>query len=62
MYSLVITIAIEVNRAVEEVNTIPRLGFSNDIVEVVIADPEPDKISVINNNASFLFKLSYFFL
>ena len=40
MHSLVIKIAILVNKAVEEVNTIPMLGFCNDIVEVLIADPD----------------------
>ena len=62
MYSLVIKIAILVNKAVEEVNTIPILGFNNDIVEVPIADPDPTNISVIINNTFFLFKDLYFFL
>ena len=56
-----INIARDVNEAVEEVNTIPMLGFINDIVDVEIADPDPIKISVIFNNTFFLFKLLYFF-
>ena len=44
------------------VNTIPMLGFINDIVEVEIADPGPIKISVIDNNTFVLFTLLYFFL
>ena len=42
-------IAGDVNKAVEEVNTIPTLGFIKDIVEVPIADPDPTIISVIIN-------------
>ena len=38
MYSLVILIAILVNKAHEEVNTTPMLGLTNDIVELPIAD------------------------
>ena len=57
-----INIARDVNKAVEEVNTTPMLGFINDIVDVEISDPEPTKISVIINNTYFLFKLLYFFL
>ena len=49
-------------KAVEEVNTIPMLGFINDIVDVEKADSDPIKISVIYNNTFFLFKLSNFFL
>ena len=59
---MVISIARDVNKAVEEVNTIPMLGFINDIVDVEIADPDPIKISLIINNTFFLFKLLYFFL
>ena len=55
-----IKIAIDVNKAVEEVNTIPMLGFISDIVEVPIADPDPINISVIINNIFFLFKFLYF--
>ena len=46
-------IARDVNKAVEEVNTIPMDGFINDIVDVDIADPDPTKISVIINNTFF---------
>ena len=46
----------DVNKAVEEVNTIPTLGIINDIADVEIADPGPIKISVIINNIFFLFK------
>ena len=62
IYSFVIKIAIDVNKAVEEVNTIPMLGFINDIVEVPIADPDPIKISVTINRIFFLFNHLYFFL
>ena len=57
-----IKIARDVNKAVEEVNTIPMVGFINDIVDVEIADPDPIKFSVIIDNTFFLFKLLYFFL
>ena len=57
-----IKIARDVNKAVEEVNTIPMLGFNKDIVEVPIADPEPTNISVIINKIFFLFNDLYFFL
>ena len=57
-----IRIAILVNEADELVITIPMLGFIIDIVVALIADPDPIKISVINNNTFFLFKLLYFFL
>ena len=61
MCSFVIKIARDVNKAVELVNTIPMLGFNIDIVEVVIADPDSNKISVIINNTFLLFKQLYFF-
>ena len=62
MYLLVIKIAIDVNEAVEQVNTVPMLGFNNDILEVVIAGADPYKSSFIINKTFFLFKLLYFFL
>ena len=62
MYSFEIKIAIDGNKAEELVNTIPMLGFINDFVEEVIAEPAPNKISVIINKTLFLFKLLYFFL
>ena len=55
IYSFVINIARDVNKAVEEVNTIPMLGFIEDIVDVEIADPDPIRISVIINITFFLF-------
>ena len=56
-----INIAVDVNRAVEVFKTIPMLGFLSDIVEVVIALPDPNKISVIINKTLFLYKLFSFF-
>ena len=61
MYSFGIKIAKEVNRAGEEVNTIPKLGLISDIAEVLIFVPEPIKISVIINKNFFLFFGCYFF-
>ena len=57
-----IKIARDVNKTVEEVNTIPRLGLNFDIADVEIADPDPTKTSVININTFFLYKHVYFFL
>ena len=51
--SFLIKIAIDVKKAVELITTIPMLRFINDIVEVVIAYPDPNKISVINNITFF---------
>ena len=62
MYSLVIKIAIDVIRAVLLVKIKPMLELSIDNVEVVIADPHPNSISVINSQTYFLFKDSYIFL
>ena len=62
MFSFVIKIAINVKRAVELVNTIRMLGFNNDIVEIPIADPDPNKFSVIINNTFFFLRIFYFFL
>ena len=53
---------IDFARAVELVNTIPMLGFTNDIVEVPKADPDPIKVSVIIKNTFFFFEDLYFFL
>ena len=61
MYSFVIKTAMFVNKAVLLVSTIPKLGLKNDFVEVVIADPDPNKSSVIINNTFFLIKDLYFF-
>ena len=57
-----INIARDVNKAVEDVSTIPMLGFINDIIDIHIALPLPINISVIINKAFFLFKLLFFFL
>ena len=46
MSSLVFKIALEVNRAEIPVAIIPTLGFNNDNVDVVIAEPDPIKNSV----------------
>ena len=59
--SLVIKIAIIVNKAVLLEIIIPAPGLIQSIVELPIADPDPIKISVIFNNFFFLFKLVYFF-
>ena len=48
-----ISIARDVNKAVEEVKPIPMLGYISDTVEVLIADPDPVSISVIINNIFF---------
>ena len=60
MYSFVIKIAIDFNKAVLLVNTKPMLGFSIDDVEVVIAERDPNNTSVIIINIFFLFKLLSF--
>ena len=62
MYSFVMRIARDVIKMVELVIITPILGFSNDIVEVPIADPDPAKISVTIKRIFFLFKLLYLFL
>ena len=61
-YSLVINIAILVNRAVLLEIIIPAPGLIKPIVEELIIEAEPFKISVIINNTFFLFKFLYFFL
>ena len=61
MYSFVVKIALDVNRAVEMVNATPMLGISIDIVEVFTADLDPNKVSLLNNNTFFLFNFLYFF-
>ena len=61
MYSFVVKIALDVKRAVELVNATPLLGISIDNVEVVTADPDPNKISLLNNITFFLFIFLYFF-
>ena len=49
-----ISIAKDVIRAVEEVKTIPMLGFINDIVEIEIANPDPIKTSLIITDTLFI--------
>ena len=51
-----------VSKAVEEVITLPILGIIKERVEIVIAEPEPNKISVTINNTFFLPEHLYFFL
>ena len=53
MYSLVIKIAILVNKAVPDEITKLTLGFEIDNVELVIILPDPIKISVIITNLCF---------
>ena len=53
--------AIDVIRSVLVVNTVPTVGLSFDSADVVIAEPNPNNISVIVNNALFFFKHLYFF-
>ena len=62
MYSFVIKIAKEVNRAVLLEMIIPTLGLTIDRVEVVIVETDPNKISEIFINTIFLLKPLYFFL
>ena len=60
--SLVIKIAIVVIKAEQLDNTTPMLGLIKDIVEVPIANPDPNKISVTINITFYLFNDLYFFL
>ena len=53
MSSSVINITKLVIGAIEEFNTIAMLGFPNEIMEVVIVGPNPNKVSVIVNNTFF---------
>ena len=62
MYSVVINIAIDVNKAVLDGIILPAPELINPIVELSIADPDPIKISVTINNIFFLFIFLYFFL
>ena len=54
MYSFVIVIAIDVNRAVLLEKIIPAPGLFKLIAEVPIADPDPTSISVINKFSFYL--------
>ena len=61
MDSLVIELAILVNRAVLGEKIIPAPGLVNPIVEAPTAEALPTSISVIINNTFFLFTFLYFF-
>ena len=61
MFSFVIKIAKDVNKAVEEVKTIPMLGFINDIDDVEIADLDPFKTSLRINDIFFSSNYKFFF-
>ena len=60
MYSLVIKIAILVNRAVLLEIIIPAPGLIKPIVDEPTAAADPTSISVIINNSFFLCKFFYF--
>ena len=62
MYSFVINIAIDVNKAVLDEIIILAPGLIKPILELPIADHNPIKILVIINITFFLFKFFYFFL
>ena len=62
MYSFVINIAINVNKAVLDEIIILVPGLMKPIVELPNADLDPIKVSVIINNTLFLYKFFYFFL
>ena len=53
MYSVVIKIAIEVNRAVELVTMIAALGFNIANVLELVVKADPNENSVIYNNTFF---------
>ena len=57
MYSFVIKMAIDVNRAVIFVTTIPTLGFIKDIVDEVIAQLDSFELMVIDIITSFFLNL-----
>ena len=62
LYSFVVKIANEVNKAEQLAMKIPTDGLIDEKVLDVTADPDPIKISVIINKTFFLFKLFYLFL
>ena len=62
MYSFLIKIAIDDNRAAPLVKTMPTLRFIILIAEVPAADPPPNKILVIINETLIFSKFLYFFL
>ena len=61
IYSFVIGIARDVNRAVLDEITIPAPGLIKAIEKLPTADEAPTRISVIISNIFFLFKFLYFF-
>ena len=62
VYSLVIKIAILVNKAVLLDILLPAPGLIKPIVEVPTAEALPTRMSMIIKNTFFLFKVFYFFL
>ena len=62
MYSFVIKIAIDVNKAVLDEIILPAPGLIKPIADELTVEAPPTRISVIINNTFFLFKLLYFFL
>ena len=62
MYSLVINIAVDVNRAVLLEITMPTEGVIKPIVELPTAELVPTSISVMINNIFFIFNDLYIFL
>ena len=61
MYSLVTKIAILVNRAVLLEIILPAPGLIKPIIEELLVEADPIKISVTINNTFFLFNDLYFF-
>ena len=62
MYSFIINIAIDVNKAAVPDTIIPAPGLIKPIVQVLTAEALATSISVVIDNTFFLFKLLYFFL
>ena len=62
IYSLVINIAILVNKAVIDEITIPAPGLIKPIVKLPITEPDPIKKSVTIHKTFFLIQDFYFFL
>ena len=62
IYSLVIRIAIPVNRAVLDEITVPAPGLSKPIVDEPTAEADPTSISVKINNTSFYLNSYTFFI
>ena len=53
MYSFVIKIAVDANRAMELDNVKPAIGFKIGNVLEIILEADPIRISLINNNTFF---------